>query len=67
MDQDKRRYLAEGIESIAARIVDQGILFRIDRKLVILKKANSRISHSLSNSQIENKPANTRKPETETN
>ncbi len=56
LDQDKRRYLAEGIESIAERITDHSILFRIDRKLVILKKVNARIARSI-NSQSSPKPS----------
>ena len=47
LDQDQRNHLAEGIEAIAARITDQRILFRIDRKLVILNKINHRIARSL--------------------
>lgn len=47
LDQDQRNHLAEGIEAIAARIKDQRILFRIDRKLVILNKINHRIARSL--------------------
>lgn len=38
LDDDKRRYLAEGIETIKSRTSDKRILFRIDRKQKILHK-----------------------------
>ena len=65
LDHDKRRHVAEGIESIAARISDKALLFRIDRKLAILNKVNARISRSLKNSHFENKPSTTQQAETE--
>ena len=52
LDQDKRRYLAEGIETIAERITDKRILFRIDRKLDILNKVNARITRNLNNADM---------------
>ena len=38
LDDSKKRYLAEGIETIKSRTSDKRILFRIDRKLKILQK-----------------------------
>ena len=82
LDQDKRRYLAEGIESIAERITDKRILFRIDRKLDILNKVNARITRNLNNADArdttsrpdtgnsptsDNALAKSKQPETETN
>jgi len=77
LDQDKRRYLAEGIETIAEQIKDHQVLFRIDRKLVILKKVNARIARSLSHPnskpsskpspEIDNAPATTQPTESTTN
>ena len=55
LDQDKRQYLAEGIESIAERITDHQVLFRIDRKLAILNKVNARVARSLGDSDAQPK------------
>lgn len=64
LDATKRRYLAEGIESIAERISDHRILFRIDRKLAILMKVNGRIARSQVKTSPDNKVANTEQAET---
>lgn len=65
LDHDKRRYLAEGIESIAERITDHRILFRIDRKLAILQKVNDRIARSINTANSDANSASNKKPETE--
>lgn len=65
LDQDKRRYLADGIESVATRIADQRILFRIDRKLAILQKVNDRVARSRVKTNSDTNSASIKNPETE--
>lgn len=65
LDQNKRRYLAEGIESIAERVTDERVLFRIDRKLDILKNINSRITRNLNSPDIDQKTTRKKRTETE--
>jgi len=69
LDKDKRQYLTEGIETIAERISDHPVLFRIDRKLAILNKVNARIARSLTETQLKtelNPSANIDKQATKT-